>query len=313
MSASAAIAAPSPRAGAWSPEEDAILRANYVKLGAARVAEMLGRTFYPVCHRARRLNLARRRRWTASDDRRLSMLWGDLSLKGIAMSLKRSQGACITRAVTLGFDRGVQPGTATLTSEARRTGYHRQTLQSILAWAAIEAQPRMSARKKSQTQRPGVYESDLVDDAVARWLASEVVSQAADRRGVSRRVLIRALAAVGVFQPPRTLKGLWWRVPTETVDRVVGARMESERIAEVADRLGITRDTVSKMLRKAGIVPPGGRRCWRVTRAAVEKVIADLGPERWKQIKTNSRRRRAAERRKRAALRLAARGEMRCP
>lgn len=308
MTAVAYAPSPEPRIGRWSSEEDAILRANYQKLGASRLAEMLGRTFYPVCHRARRLNLVRRRRWTSIEDRRLSMLWGDLPLKGIAMKFKRSQGACVTRAVTLGLDRGVQPGTETLTAAARRTGYHRQTLQTIAAWAAIEQQPRMSARHRSRAQRPGVYECDLVDDAVARWLASEVVNQAADRRGISRRVLVRALAAAGIFQPPRTLKGLWWRVPTETIDRVVGDRLGSERIAEVAERLGITRDTAAKLLRKAGIVPPGGRRCWRVRRETVDKVIADLGPKRWEQVKANSQRRRAAEQRKKARRGAAARG-----
>lgn len=84
-----------------------------------------------------------------------------------------------------------------------------------------------------------------------------------------------------------------WRVPTEIIDRVVGDRGQSERIVEAAKRYGVSRDTISKCLKAAGVFPVAvGTRCWLVRKETVDRVVAELGAKRWKAIQRRSRARR---------------------
>ncbi len=272
-----AVALAHPFGAAWTPAEDAVLRECYVAEGPVRVVELLGRSLSSVQHRAARLGLWRRRRWTANDDRRLVVLWGERSLAAVARALDRTEATTYWRAQKLGLPLGIQPGHETLTEAAERTGFSADTLRGILRWAGVRRSRTMSRPEAGIRYARQMLEPIDVDDAVAAWMACEVVNDAANRRGMLGDTLGRWLLESGLPVPPKPPCKRRWRVPTELIERAIAERQTLETMPRAARRVGITRWTLSRWLDAAGVERMGAR--GRQVRAAdVDRLVVGLTP-----------------------------------
>lgn len=202
---------------AWTPVEDATLRAAYVRGGyKAALLALPSRSKASVLHRANRLGVQVRRRWTKADDAALGALWElGLPLATIARELKRSPCTTYWRAQKLGLSLGCPPGFEYLSAAAERTGYCTTQLRPILAWAGVKLRTSLG-RPTGAHRRFHIVDPVEVDDALERWHATEPVQAAARRVGVSGDVLRRRLAMAGV-QDRRTKKKQHWRVRADEV------------------------------------------------------------------------------------------------
>lgn len=206
----------------WTRADDATLRRAYAAGGIYAALEALpGRTRGAIYHRANRLCLTRRRRWTRRDDLRLTDLWHEgLPLSTIARELGRSKLTTYWRAQQIGLGLGCPPGFEYLAGAARRTGFATRTLRRILAAAGVRV--RRAVTRGNGGGRPHhIVVPEDVDDAVAAWLDSEPLECAARRLGMTSAALAWRLAAVGVERPGRVGKA-HWRVRTEDVERAAG-------------------------------------------------------------------------------------------
>lgn len=268
----------SPFGAPWTAAEDEILRAHYMAAGPERAAALVGRTVCAVLHRAPILGLWRRRRWTTEDDRRLKVLWGERPLAAIAKALDRTEVTTYWRAQKLGLALGMQPGHETLTEAAERTGFAADTLRGILFWAGVRRAPTMSRPDQDVLNTRKMLDPLDVDDAVAKWLACEVVNDAAKRRGMLGDTLAQwLLDSRNPDVPPKPSGKRRWRVPTEVIDQVIAERRTLETMPQAAKRVGITRWTLSRWLDAAGVQRLGAR--GRQVRAAdVDRLVANLTP-----------------------------------
>jgi hypothetical protein len=278
MTASASLAqsdAPTPlRSGAWSPAEDAILRENYQKLGAEKTAAILGRSVCSTHHRSQRLKVFTHARWTKADDRKMSMLWGEIGVAAVAKAMNRTEDSVYFHAKKIGLSRGLQPGMEYLRNAATRTGYSPQALARILEWAGVHPQRTMSRITKGAAYRWRMVDPEEVDDAISRWMESEVLNDAARRRGIEGGTLIRLLKASGLELPPRPGNRGWWRIPTATIDKAIAQKDGRESLFEASARVRLTRGTLARLLDAAGVKRYIGK-CWYVDKATVDRVIAE--------------------------------------
>lgn len=171
------------------------------------------------------------RPWSGHDDQMLRDLWGSYSITWLARKFGRTYTAIFWRARHLDLQLGCPPGSEYLTAAARRTGYEVQSLRRILAAAGVGL--HVAHAKKRTRRRPRHYVDRYeVDWAVAAWMETETLNQAAKRHGMNpatlRRWLLAAIAG-GASIPPPPEKGLRWQVPGKAVDRVVLARREPVR------------------------------------------------------------------------------------
>lgn len=258
----------------WTPEQDAVLRDLYPSQGRHAVAAATGKSWRAVCERARRLKVRCKPQWTAAEDRKLSMLWGELPLAKVAKEMSRTPLSCYQRAKIIGLKRGVLEGMESVRAAAKRTGFDWATLVRILRAHGVRPQRTMSLdTKKGLFRRVAVDPMD-VDEAIEAWNATELVTQAAQRRDLDHDTLGRWLEASGIEMPPRPGKFRHWRVPTEIIDRVVAQRRGRETVTAAARRLGIDRFLLSKMLKTAG-VPRGDGHYWRVESTVIDRVVAE--------------------------------------
>ncbi|HVZ89601.1 MAG TPA: hypothetical protein VHG72_21750 [Polyangia bacterium] len=261
------------RTGKWSPEEDAILRENYQKIGAARTAVVLGRTLHSVHRRAQNLKIYTHARWTPKDDRRLSLLWGEFPLAKISEEMHRTPAALYQRSKEIGLTRGIQPDVEHITSAADRTGFSREALRGVLRWAHVYARRPMTRTQGAGSRLLG-YDPADVDDAVADWMAAEYVDEAARGMGIHGSTLARWLEEAGERRPARKRR---WRVSKETIGRVVADRNRFETVMAAARRVGINRFRLSILLRQAG-VERGKRKTWYVEPEVVDQIVAAIPP-----------------------------------
>lgn len=261
----------------WSPEEDVVLRAQYIERGAVECSRVLGRRIGSVYHRAKLIGLTRVRRWTNSEDKILRNEWGDKPIKWIARKLGRTHSAVYWRAGQMGLSLGCPDGYEYLTAAAERTGYATAQLRVILGWAGVGIQRCFSREADKSKIRPTHFVCAFdVDEAIEQWHRTEVLTTAAKARdlyeGTLRRWLLEA-KATGVQVPPEPEKRKCrWRIPTEIIDRVVAERAKLETMRTAAARNGVRPDTLSQWLRQAG-VPRGPGRLWLVSREQVELAI----------------------------------------
>lgn len=186
----------------WAAVEDGILREAYLTGGIyAAVAALPARTQSSIYHRAQRLGLERRRRWTTQDRERLCFLWdASHSLPWIARQLGRTLQTTYQRAQALGLALGCPQGYEYLTSAAHRCGYTAGQLRRILRWAGVAIHPALSRTARGR-HRPHVVDPSDVDEALERWHRTEPVATAARRLDVCGETLKRRLALLGVSAP----------------------------------------------------------------------------------------------------------------
>lgn len=204
----------------WTPAEDARLREVWPDGGTpAALAALPDRTQSGIYGRVRALGILRQPPWTAAQDKLLAWHWGSRRLPGLAEMLGRSPNAVARRAHELGLPTKKIPGHETLRDAAKRLGFSRTGLRSLLAYAGVYMTPAATVARKA-TRRRTIDQLDA-DAAVARWMASENLTHAAEARGVDPKVLKRWMREAG-YKPPRTHGH--WRLPTADIDAVVAAR-----------------------------------------------------------------------------------------
>lgn len=258
---------------AWTADEDAILRARYETEGAAAMARALGRPLTSIHHRTQRLKLYTHRKWTKADDNNLAMMWGELSLTWIARRLKRTRVATYYRARALGLGCGTPRGMEYVRNAADRAGFALDSLMLVLAWAGVTVRPAMS-RPSDSRRRFHIVDPQDVDDAVARWMASETMDAAGKRLGFDGATIARWVERSGRAPVPRPGARRHWRVPTEIIDQVVAARAKLETLSQSARRLGIDRTALRRRLIAAGHVPPPGCHTWFIDPARATEASA---------------------------------------
>lgn len=265
-----------PGAKAWTPAEDAILRARYKRYGAEAMATALGRSISSINHRTQALKLFTHRRWTAEDDRRLRVIWGEMPLAAAAKVLGRSQATTYWRATKLGLPLGVGQGLEFLTAAAARAGYSTGSLRIILRWAGVKLRVTMALPRESGRRFHAVDPLD-VDEAVEAWLKTETLRTAAERRGIAAETLERYLIESGLELPPKPDGKGHWRVPTETIDAAVAMRRGKENLRQAAMRLGVSAHTLRHRAIRSGVPRPPGK-LWLVPVGALDA----LAVKRWR-------------------------------
>ncbi len=178
--------------------------------------------------------------------------------------LRRSEVTIYWRARKLGLPCGAPQGSEHLTAAAKRCGFCTSQLRTILREALVRiyrtlSRPRSSGENKRRTKRTFAYVMpDAVDAAVARWCGSEIVTTAAEARGIGGGVLRRWLLEAG-HKPPKAsgrVKFRKWRVPTPVIDAVIAARRDLASVRAHAQRLHVTPPVLAQRLRRAGVLGP---------------------------------------------------------
>lgn len=217
----------------WTPAEDAVVLELAPRFEAKDIAQHLpGRTELGVFHRMRRLGINKRRRWTAADDTKLGMLWGE-PIRTVAKELGRSIITVYWRAQKLGLPLGVPEGGERLSNAAARCGFATETFRAILGWAGVPI--RRALTREALKHRRGTHwvESDLADQAVERWCKTETIHAAAMRLGVGDAFLLNRLMASGLRLPAKPGGKRHWRIPSATIDRAVAMVVRRGKRLEV--------------------------------------------------------------------------------
>jgi hypothetical protein len=268
---------------AWTPAEDAALRARCVSDGATACASDLNRSRLAVQHRAKRLGIVRVRRWTQHDDARLTVLWGEHAIPKIAARLDRTADAVYWRARELRLGLGCPRGAEYITRAAERTGYAVASLRLILRWAGVRierATTRPDAVRRGTQARAHlthVVDPYDVDAAVARWCATETLDAAADSRDMCSATLARLLreaAARGDDRVPPKPHGFrkHWRIPSALADQLVAAYRDRESLEAASMRVGVDRRTLHGWLTRAGVSVV---RVAKLAPSDVDRVVAE--------------------------------------
>lgn len=258
----------------WTTVELRDLREHYGREPARDIAARLDRSFNAITHQARRLGLASHRRWTERDDARLIDLWGSFSVPTLARQIGRTSAATYVRARQLGLTCGATRGLEYLSHAAKRTGFGVGQLRRILwRWRVrvVESSSRPCGSRRHFHQVDPID----VDEAVAKFLATEMVGAAAKRLGLNCGVLrtwLRLAIEAGFDVPPEP-RGhkCRWRVPSATIDQVIAWRAALESLSAAACRVGVSRFTITGWLRAAGVRMHGPKPCL-VAKADVDRV-----------------------------------------
>lgn len=205
----------------WSAADDEVVRARYAADGAAALARELGRSLSSVRHRAIRLGVLKKPRWSEEDRRRLEHWWGEFTVDQIAERLGRTAKAVFWQAtIVQGLPASAQPGQEHLSAAAERTGFHIATFKRLVRWAKLKVSRPMSYPGAGQKQLRLCVDSFEVDEAVRAWNDSETVEAAARARGVTHHKIRLALSRMpDVPKKPRGKRH--WRIPTKIIDRAL--------------------------------------------------------------------------------------------
>ncbi len=259
----------------WTSAEEAALRGSYLKGGIAAAQKAIpARSRQALFVRAQMLGLKRRSRWTPQNDAVLRKLWGLHSLRQIAKKTGRAERAVCWRAKLLGLELGCQRGHEYLEQACRRTGFNTPALRRILKAGGVRLTRPMSLESNGAFQYRTVDSLD-VDDAVAEWLKTEIVSAAASARDMSAGVLrawLLAAIARGVVMPAPTQKRAHWRVASATIDAVIAWRGARESLSAAAARVGVSRWRLAELALEAGIERT---RPWMIERVVVDRLVAE--------------------------------------
>jgi hypothetical protein len=260
-----------PRRGSpWTAEDDAFVSANYRTLGAPKTAAALGRTYTAVCVRACGLGAQKTTHWTIAEDRRLTLLWGRVPIREIAKRMGRGVYGCAVRGTRIGLHRGVQRGMERLKRQAIRTGFSAETLRKILAWAGVQQEEVPSCTGPGVEPRMAYCDAD-VDEAVAKWLSFEIISEGARARDIDRSVMMELISS-GRFKAPKRPKTGRWRVPSEALDKAAAFYRSTETADEGARRHHLVPSTLLGWLRSAGVTKSCHPRV-RVERTVIDGIV----------------------------------------
>jgi hypothetical protein len=196
-----------------------------------------------------------KRRWTPSDDRRLTLYWGDLSFPALAKLLDRTELTVYWRGRKLGLPCGCPDGFEYLTDAAKRTGFCTSQLRTILRASRVGLR-RSVSRPPARAKGYHIVDTFDVDRAVEVWLAHEDVTSIAESQEISGDTLRRLLLAAGHKPPVHKRR---WRVRIDLAEELI-AKWKAARadmsIRRHADRVGLDPVTLAKRLRAAGVLGP---------------------------------------------------------
>lgn len=194
----------------WDADEDERLRVAYRDFGIEGAKRALPeRSELSLFHRARRLGLHRRRRWTPGDDLSLEALWGEgLRLSAIAKALGRTPATCYWRAQKLGLPLGCPEGFEYLSHAADRAGFSTRRLVQILRAEGFKVRTALARPRPGDSRRFHIVAPEDVDRAVAAYVKTETPEEAARRRGINADRLRARLARLGIANAPGTKKRL---------------------------------------------------------------------------------------------------------
>jgi hypothetical protein len=243
----------------WSKEDDALVQKLFITGGyQACFAAFPNRSKIGVQKRIRKAKLTKRKFWTEKDDCYLSGSWGFISTPMIAKKLGRTLMAIQQRVnrlklgTALKSEEGKEP--ELYEAAAKRTGYHKPTLERILKFSNVSIH-RVQSRSPHYNGDLGrfyVYKED-VDSAITRWLSTEMVKPAARRHRVSSPLLMECLKRSGELDE-KTMR-MWpqWRVPTELIDRVIEEWKSKETLESASHRIGVMAATLKGWLEMYGV------------------------------------------------------------
>ncbi len=259
----------------WTPAEVETLREAYSRGGirAARKA-LPHRGDRSIYLRAQRLDLELRPLWTEDEVERLVAQWGLESMRSLVRWTGRRRASIYLKAKTLGLPLGAPPGWEPLEVAARRAGYSPPTLRTILRFACFRVYEGYTPRQGGRW----IVRIEEVDQAVARYVRTETLQEAARRHGMCAEKLARICRLAKVkLRRVGTLRKSHVRADTADFDRAVQKLAEhhqaTESVREAAARLGIDRNTVVRWIRLRGDDPRTGRED-RLPRSYVDELAA---------------------------------------
>jgi len=256
----------------WTPAETELLREAYIRGGirAARKA-LPHRGDRSIYLRAKRLGLELRTLWTDDEVERLVAQWGLESMRSLVKWTGRRRASIYLKAKALGLPLGAPPGWEPLEVAARRAGYSADTLRTILRFAGFRVYDGYTPRQGARW----IVRIEEVDQAVARYVRTETLQEAARRHDMCAERLARicALAKVKVRRVGPLSKSQQ-RADSADFDRAVRVvsdhQATTESVAQAAARLGVGRNTIVRWIHRRGDDP----RAWRGDRLRREYVDA---------------------------------------
>lgn len=133
--------------------------------------------------------------WTEREKDELRMMWGHHRVADIARRLDRKPAAVYRMAGALDLGLGCPQGFEYVAEASRRAGYAHATMVAILRWAGVKLWMPSSDPSARGTNPERVVEPSEVDEAVRAWCATETLAWAADRHGITPRLMARILKA----------------------------------------------------------------------------------------------------------------------
>lgn len=262
----------------WTDEEKETLRTHYVEEGTEAVRKLLPhRTASAIRRQAATLGLFRCVKWTADDNRKLKWMWATVPIASVARSLGRTELAVYHQAQLLGLRFGRQPGYETIRDASKRLGFSADTLVRILHECGRHLKASFTTIARETTYKRLTVNTKDADEAVAHWLSTENVGVAARSRGVCDVSLRGWLIAAG-YNP--TGQGREWRLPSETIDKVIDERAKyiagKETVNAAAKRIGLAHSTLLLWLYQDGQRKPANYvKWWFVDPTIVDRIVEE--------------------------------------
>lgn len=262
----------------WSDGEKALLRAQYATVGAKGLIDLLPtRSFSSIVGMAKKLKVASPH-WTDAERATLKKFFATESMEALATRLGRSVNAVMKEAQLLGCSHAdMIQGTQTIADACRVYGYSWSEMRRLLRFAKVNGERILFDPVKASKAKRGVrkyYSVIAVEQAVERWKNTETPGAAAARLGVASCTLRQWLREAGVKGDPNARRSgrtrLEWRIPREVLDRVVVERVRADNLVTAADRHGIDRFTIGKLLTDAGIKRQAG--VWVVSPDRMDRI-----------------------------------------
>ena len=196
-------------------------------------------------------------RWSKEETEYLRRMWGREPIGGIARMTGRTPRSIAIRLRALGIPFGVPEGYESLLACTKRTGFCMLTLKMVLKFGNVPTHLHHGRNWKQwkRQYRHRVVDKFDVDEAIAKWLSTETIPQAARRLKIKPRRLEWLLKQAGVAIFRQTAKKTSRkRVFSADADRVVNeVRNNRETLRAAASRYGISHRTLYRWMKLYGV------------------------------------------------------------
>jgi len=245
----------------WSDAEKALVRKHYGDIGAKGLLALLPtRSFGAITGMAKELGV-QTAHWSDAEHATLRKFFGMESMSEIAKRIGRSANTCAREARRLGLThKDMTQGYVTIAQACRVHGFSWSEMRRVLRYAGLNGIRLLSEPDTASKAERGVrryYPTLDVEEAVEGWRNTETPGEAAARLGATAMTLRKWLRDAGIGGDPneghkgRTRRE--WRIPRETLDRVVIERVRADTLVTAAQRHGIDPQVIAGLFEKAGI------------------------------------------------------------